>query len=112
MDGSVLADDILDLIREAGKARPKLPAGRGFLGNHDSELQPRGGRKKLSPILVDALDETARQLNGHGIFRNPADHGFASAPYSTSSEWRAVQEKRRRWEAETLPNRTPPPHPK
>lgn len=101
MKGSVLADDILDLVREAGKARLKLPAGRGFLGNHDPGLQSPGGGKKLSPILIDALDETARQLNGHGIFREPADHGFAAAPRSTSWEWRAAQGKLRRWEAET-----------
>lgn len=100
-DGTVLADDILELIVLLGRSIPGLPNGNSFLGNHDPGMQAPGKEDKLSPVLVAALDETFRQLNGHGIFRAPRDFGCGSGPYTTGWEWRAAEEKMRRWEAGT-----------
>jgi hypothetical protein len=93
LTGRVLADDILDLARgiEFGRKRRK------FLGNHDPDLQAAPGTRPASELIVKALDETFRQLDGSGIFRNPVEHGF-STPTPADHEWRAGDEKLRSWE--------------
>lgn len=96
--GKVLADDILDLARDIAKGGKLDLTGRVFLGNHDPNRQA-GTRpdRQLSEVAVRALDETFRQLNGDGIFREPLKHGFAR-PLAADREWNAREEKLRAWE--------------
>ena len=96
--GTVLADDILDLARDLAspKSRSRSPESTQpeFLGNHDPDFQ--GGRKLSEPV-ARALNETFRQLDGNGIFREPSKRGFSN-PAAVSQEWVAREEKLRRWE--------------
>jgi hypothetical protein len=98
LEGEVLADDILDIARDIQERLGSEFGQIVFLGNHDPDLQRNcrtGG--EMSEVVVRALNETFRQLNGDGIFREPAGHGFAE-PASVSHEWNAREEKLRRWE--------------
>ncbi|MEN9285457.1 MAG: hypothetical protein RLZZ179_2950 [Verrucomicrobiota bacterium] len=56
--GEALADDILDLLRDAGIP---APAGVCYLGNHEPQ--------EVHPDNRDRLDRTFQQLNGSGLFR-------------------------------------------
>jgi hypothetical protein len=101
LEGSVLADDILDLVRDMATGEPApAPARSGFLGNHQRDLQANPEIRPVSPVVIKALNETFRQLNGSGIFRKPAEHGF-STPSATGHEWKALEEKQGRWERTT-----------
>jgi len=120
--GTVLADDILELaeqMREESENRAldskplneidrfMYEIGREmsgesdhsatepvFLGNHDADL---AGRGRLSPLVEEALDETFRQYDGHGIFRGPTDHGFAT-PGASGTQVEAQRTALQRWE--------------
>jgi hypothetical protein len=94
LQGTVLADDILDLARDLAARRPSKRAQSIFLGNHDPDRQVV---KEISETVAQALGETFRQLNGDGIFREPANRGFASPP-AVTREWIAREEKLHRWE--------------
>ncbi len=78
LDGSVLADDVLDLLEAAGI---RCPDGVVFLGNHDD---PR----KAHPANRARIDRLLREFNGSGVFRRPQDHGAGAA--RADAEWAAV----------------------
>ena len=103
--GTVLADDILDIAKDLSPGgrgiEGELEEGKGFLGNHEPDLQANPTTRRPSPLIVKALDDTFKQLDGGGIFRYPAQHGFAQ-PDLARQEWLARQEKMRRWERTAL----------
>jgi hypothetical protein len=94
-NGTVLADDILDLARGLPDRALFLPSERVFIGNHDPEHQSRKGGPQHE-LIVEALKQTFRQFNGEGIFRVPRDRGCAAPPVDQG--WAASEEKLRRWE--------------
>lgn len=103
--GTVLADDILELARAFNEAQPDRGTANGsantvgtevvFLGNHDPDRQ---AKRKLGEPAGRALQNTFKQLNGDGIFREPQKHGFACVAGAVGREWLAREEKLRRWE--------------
>ena len=98
--GTVLADDILDLARDAqsgGSFPGQLPV---FIGNHDPKARPGKAERAVSGTIEKALDATFRELNGSDMFRDPVSRGCGAEP--RDDRWSELQEKRADWERATL----------
>ena len=64
-----------------------------LLGNHDD-------LDRLPDALTSALNRSLREMNGHGIWKNPRERGVGAHPYEALV--RAAEKKTSRWEHETL----------
>ncbi len=98
--GTVLADDILDLARDAqssGSFPGQLPV---FIGNHDPKARTGKAQRKVSGAIEAILDATFRELNGSDMFRDPVSRGCSAKP--RNDRWSELQEKRVDWERATL----------
>jgi len=87
--GQLIADDIEELAKQFARSEPgfRLASGSGvltgegieaigdLLGNHDELGQ------EFPQELKDALDESLKQMNGSGIWREPWLRGIGANPY-------------------------------
>jgi hypothetical protein len=78
--GKLLADDILDIVKQAGSSDVALPRGRYFLGGHN----PLPARSDLPDEMQEALARTLKVMDGSGIFRAPGDRGVGPPPYTAA----------------------------
>jgi len=110
--GKLIADDIEELVLQlqsetsAGSLSNspfELKTGRAFgghggiddlLGNHQDAGQ------ELSHELRGALEESLKQMNGSGIWREPASRGAGTNPYEAL--FTGKDEPMLRWERKTL----------
>jgi hypothetical protein len=95
-NGSLNVDDMEAVAQEllrSEAAATGMDAGE-LLGNHDDALPP------LPDALVEALNRSLREMNGHGIWRNPAAHGVGANPYQALM--RASDDPVKPWEAATM----------
>lgn len=102
LSGSIVVDDLLDLVREIrqeesalGQPASGLPGDRVFIGNHEGNRQSDASSSKAREILHDTL----KSFNGHGIYRAPKSHGFGANPYLET--FAAKDENLIRWEKST-----------
>ena len=87
--GEALADDILDLLKDAGIPTPQ---GICYLGNHEPQ--------EVHPDNRDRLDRTFQQLNGSGLFRR---EGCLSRLQRSASEAEFTgHNPERRWQDVTV----------
>jgi hypothetical protein len=93
--GSLNVDDIEAVAQELLQSCADLDeAGiEVLLGNHEDH-------GPLPEALVDALNRSLREMNGHGIWRNPRARGVGAHPYEALM--RASEDPVRPWERETL----------
>ena len=94
-DGSLVADDILEVARDLS-ASQVLNAGP-LLGNHEDDK--RHGRNAMPSVLADALDRGLKSMNGDGIWRAPNSRGVGAAVYQEVI--RAADAAVGRWRRET-----------
>jgi hypothetical protein len=102
LSGSVVVDDLLDLVREIRKEEPAplqlapgLPGDQVFIGNHTGNRPSDSISGKAREILHDTL----KSFNGHGIYRSPQSRGFGANPYLET--FAAKDENLIRWEINT-----------
>lgn len=107
-DGSLIADDIEGLVSQLGEKnhsrdKPIGPfalesgsfGGPGdLLGNHEDLGQP------LPEALEEALNESMKEMNGAGIWREPKSRGVGANPYEAL--FTGKDEPMLRWERKTL----------
>lgn len=69
--GSLVADDILDVVKDLAKAEGKFKGVSldDLLGNHSDHPV------EMDDVISEALNDCLRQMNGHGIWRNPGSRG-------------------------------------
>ena len=93
--GSLNVDDIESVAQEviASSGESDHALLQILLGNHDDGAP-------LPDALLDALNRSLREMNGHGIWRNPRERGVGAHPYEALM--RASDEPVRVWERETL----------
>jgi hypothetical protein len=70
--GTVLADDVLDILETLTL---DIPEGILLLGHH-------GEQGPAHPANLERLDRLFKQLDGSGIFRHPSAHGVGPDPFS------------------------------
>ena len=102
--GQLVADDIdglaEDLSSRPPESAPGFPLDSALPTALDDLLGDHGDWKSLPEVLRQALDRTLREMNGHGIWRNPWRSGVAANPYAPLL--RAAEDPVRRWERSTL----------
>ena len=77
LEGTVLADDVLDALASLDLL---IPSGLPLIGSHGTDPE-------VHPANRARLDRLFKELDGDGIFRRPLDHGVGAAPYV--GEWSA-----------------------
>jgi len=106
--GALIADDVEELVKQIEGEDPVAgdydgpfileSGGLGeigdLLGNH-ADL-----RGECSEELKEALDESMKQMNGSGIWRNPGSRGVGANPYEAL--FTGKDEPMRKWERKTL----------
>lgn len=106
--GKLIADDIESLADQFLHANPDIGSVSGpfefgdfsvgdigdLLGNHQEMDQ------LLPEELVQALDQSMKEMNGTGIWRNPKSRGIGANPYEALVN--AKDEPIRRWQKKTL----------
>jgi hypothetical protein len=106
--GNLIADDIEELVLQlqseassAGLSNSPFELETGgpggiddLLGNHQDDGQA------LSEELREALEESLKQMNGSGIWREPASRGVGANPYEAL--FTGQDEQMLRWERKTL----------
>ncbi len=101
MEGKIVVDDLRELVHEmsrdqypTGSPLFKPTGGKCLLGNHAT----RTSEQAMSEQVREALRETLKSLNGHGIYREPKSHGFGADPYPERFAGKGAN--MRRWEHE------------
>jgi hypothetical protein len=97
-EGRLCADDIRDLARDHfGAADVRLHA---LLGNHGDQVGGYAAGEILPEVLVNALNQSLKAMNGAGIFRSPKGRGFGASAYATAVP--AANLPVERWRRETF----------
>ncbi len=93
-DGSVIADDILDLAASIEKAQAKRPK---LIGNHSKRKDPCTDTETADArrTLSRAVEQSLSQMNGSGIFRLPKP--FESQCASYSAVWDPREARLGKW---------------
>ena len=75
--GSLVADDILDVVKDLSKTSEEFDGVSldDLLGNH------YGYPVEIDEVISEALNDCLRQMNGHGIWRNPGLKGVGVEAY-------------------------------
>ncbi|PKN19293.1 MAG: hypothetical protein CVU71_07225 [Deltaproteobacteria bacterium HGW-Deltaproteobacteria-6] len=75
--GSLIADDILDVVKDLSKTTEKFGGITldDMLGNHF------GYPVEIDEMISEVLNDCLRQMNGHGIWRNPGLRGVGMEAY-------------------------------
>jgi len=106
--GALIADDIEELVKQIEAEKPVAgdydgpfileSGGLGNIGDLLGNHEDLNG--EFPEVLKEALDESMKQMNGSGIWRNPGSRGIGANPYEAL--FTGKNEPMQQWERKTL----------
>lgn len=91
--GKLVADDILEILKDLRNSKSNKVSLDDLLGCHTEDEQ-------ISEEIRDAIRDAMKQMNGDGIWRSPGEHGVGTGVYKPV--FLASDEPIERWRRKTM----------